>query len=472
MNYAELQDAYEQAHKSAKQAWNQKVLKGESGYLRDLDSMIQSGDIAAEFPLGMVEIPINKIVGTYTHARSVSFADNYMPIMNIKTEFATKWMFLYGHHIERGIADPIKVYEYLNRFFVIEGNKRVSVLKFVEGTTINGQVIRLIPKRDTTSKSNTIYYDFMNFYKKTKINTIWFSEPGRFSELLEYIEQYKYIVNDEEDYVKIFLANCYRPFRQIYLDHGGNDLDITTGDAFLTFIKIYGLHKEVTPEIYTNKIANLINEISVMDAETPHVQTEKIIAPRKKGVFSSISDFMASRRTLKIAFVYAKTVSTSGWAYAHELGRLHIDNIFKDQITTKKIEGVPENDKAFDTFKKLASEDYDIIFTTSPTYLAPALKAAMEFPNVKFFNCAATHSFKSLTLYNGRIHEPRYLLGMIAGAMTQTNVIGYVAPYPISEVVSSINAFTLGAQAVNPHVKIKALWTNRWDNPEGGKAIA
>ena len=472
MNHTELQDAYEKAYKSAKQAWNQKVLKGESGYLRDLDSMIQSGDIAAEFPLGLVDIPINKIVGTYTHARSVSFADNYMPIMNVKTEFATKWMYLYGHHIDKGITDPIKVYEYLNRFFVIEGNKRVSVLKFVEGTTISGQVIRLIPKRDTTSKSNTIYYEFINFYKETKINTIWFSEIGRFPELLIYIRQYKDLVNNDEDYNKIFLANCYRPFRQMYLEQGGEGLDITTGDAFLTFLKVYGLDKEITAEIYRNKISSLINEISVMDAEAPHVQTEKLNITRKKSMFSSISDFMASRRRLKIAFVYAKPVSTSGWAYAHELGRLHIDNIFKDQITTTKIEGVAENDKAFDTFKALASEDYDIVFTTSPTYLAPALKAAMEFPNVKFFNCAATHSYKSLTLYNGRIHEPRYLLGMIAGAMTENNVIGYVAPYPISEVVSSINAFTLGAQAVNPRIKVKALWTNRWDNPEGGKAIA
>ncbi len=471
MNHTELQHAYEQAYKSGKQAWNQKLLKGESGYLRALDSMIQPGDIAAEFPLGLVEIPINKIVGTYTHARSISFADNYMPIMNIKTEFASKWMYLYDYHIQTGIADPIKVYEYLNRFFVIEGNKRVSVLKFVEGTTINGQVIRLIPKRDPNNKLNTIYYEFMNFYKETHINTIWFSEIGRFTELLSYVKQYRTMTTEEEA-DKIFLANCYRPFRQLYLEQGGDQLDITTGDAFLTFLKIYGLSKEITPEAYKVKVKNIIDELKVIEAETTHVQTEVIQPPKKKSVFSSLSDLVTSKKVLKIAFVYAKPVSTSGWAYAHELGRLHIDNVFKDQIVTTKIEGVPENDKAFNAFKTLANDHYDIVFATSPTYLAPALKAAMEFPNVKFFNCAATHSYKSLTLYYGRIHEPRYLLGMIAGSMTETNVIGYVAPYPISEVVSSINAFTLGAQAVNPRVKVKALWTNRWDNPEGGKAVA
>ena len=181
---------------------------------------------------------------------------------------------------------------------------------------------------------------------------------------------------------------------------------------------------------------------------------------------------MIPKRTLKVAFVYAKTSITSGWTYAHELGRLHIENIFSDQIQTQKIENVPEDDKAYETFKKLSENGYDVIFATSPTFLAPALKAAMEFSHVKFFHCAATHSYKSLTLYYGRIHEPRYILGMIAGAMTQSNIIGYVAPYPISEVVSSINAFTLGAQAVNPNIRVKALWTHYWDNPKLSKEIA
>ena len=471
MNHLELQRAYEQAYKSGKSAWNQKVVQGESGYLRALDSMLQTGDIAAEFPLGLVEIPIEKIVGTYTHARSISFADNFMPIMNLKTEFAAKWMHLYNYHIESGIDDPIKVYEYLNRFFVIEGNKRVSVLKFVKGTTINGYVIRLIPKRDPQDKLNNIYYEFIDFYKHTHINTIWFSEEGRFKELLGYIDQFTSKVN-EEDAPKLFLSTYYRPFRQMYLEQGGDRLDITTGDAFLTYLKIYGLSEEIYNEKHKNQIKQLIDELQVLDTDSAHVQTEVVQQTKRKGVFSSLTDLMTSKKILKVAFVYAKSVSKSGWAYAHELGRLHIDNVFKDQIITTKIENIPENDMAYDTFKQLATENYDIIFATSPTFLIAALKAAMEFPQVKFFNCAATHSYKSLTLYFGRIHEPRYLLGMIAGAMTQTNTIGYVAPYPISEVVSSINAFTLGAQAVNPYVKVKALWTNRWDHPEGGRAVA
>ena len=471
MNHAELENIYEQAYRNGKYAWNQRVSKGDSGYLRALDGIIQTGDIVSEFPLGLVEIPIQKIVGTYTHSRSISFAHNFMPLMSIKTEFAAKWMHLYNYHMETGIADPIKVYEYMNRFFVIEGNKRVSVLKFVKGTSINGQVIRLIPKRDPEDKVNNIYYEFMDFYKHTSINTIWFTEEGRFKELLAYIRRYE-PQNIEDSPEKLFMSNLYRPFRQIYLDNDGDKLALTTGDAFLTFLKIYGMPYEITAEEHKLNIKKIIEELRSIEQETVNVKTDEIQSPKKKSVFSSLTDFVVPKKMLKIGFVYAKPADQSGWAYAHELGRLHIDNVFKTQLTTSKIENVPENEKAYDTFKALAEDDYDILFTTSPTFIAPALKAAMEYPGVKFFNCAGTHSYKSLTLYFGRIHEPRYLLGLIAGAMTKTNIIGYVAPYPISEVISSINAFTLGAKAVNPYVTVKAMWTHRWDNPEGGKDIA
>lgn len=472
MKQMELEEIYEQAHKKAKQSWHIWASKGEVGYLPSLDGIVRPSDIVSEVSLGLVEIPIQKIIGTYTHARSVSFAHNFMPLMGRDTEFASKWMHLYDAHIEEGIREPLKVYEYLNRFFVVEGNKRTSVLKFVEATAFNAYVIRLIPKRDLESKTNTIYYEFMDFYKKTKLNTIWFSQPGRFAELYHFIEQHKNCEKLFDSNTKSFDANIYRPFRTIYLEEGGGKLPLTTGDALLNFLKIYGLPKEITKQQHHRYIKKLIAELTYIENDEANVQTDTVDTPKRRNMFSSLSELMGTKKQLKIAFVYAKSPEKSGWAYSHELGRLHIDNVFNEQIKTTRIENIPENEKAYDTFETLAKQHYDIVFTTSPTFVAPALKAAMEYPDTKFFNCAATHSYRSLTLYFGRIHEPRYLLGMIAGAMTKTNFIGYVAPYPISEVVSSINAFTLGARAVNPNVIVKAMWTYRWDNPEQGKDIA
>lgn len=473
MNQLELEGIYEQAQKSAKQSWNTMTSKGEMGYLPSLDGIVQPSEILSEVSLGLVEIPIQKIIGTYTHSRSISFAHNFMPLMSKDTEFANKWMNLYNAHVQEGIREPLKVYEYLNRFFVIEGNKRASVLKYVGAISFNAYVIRMVPKKDPTSKTNTIYYEFMDFYKKTQINTIWFSQSGRFKELYEFIEKYEFdkpFYNTKE---KQFTAEVYRPFRTLYLKEGGGNLKLTTGDAFLNFLKIYGLPQTISPQTHKEYIQKLISELDVIEQDEVNVETDTIEAPsRRKRVFSSLADRLSGKRTLKIAFVYAKAPETSGWAYSHELGRLHINNIFKDQIHTEKIVNVPESAEAYNILERLAKEKYDIIFTTSPTFVAPALKAAMQYPDVKFFNCAGTHSYKSLTLYFGRIHEPRYLLGMIAGAMTKTNIIGYVAPYPISEVISSINAFTLGVRAVNPYATVKAMWTYRWDNPEQGKDIA
>ena len=133
---------------------------------------------------------------------------------------------------------------------------------------------------------------------------------------------------------------------------------------------------------------------------------------------------------------------------------------------------VPEDETAYDTLKELADGGYDVIFTTSPTYTAPALKTALEFPGVKFFNCAGTHSYKNLTLYFGRIHEPWYLLGMVAGSVTETDLIGFLAPMPISEVVSAVNAFALGAQAVNSRAIVRPAWTYKWQNKGGEENAA
>ncbi|MEG0320092.1 MAG: BMP family ABC transporter substrate-binding protein, partial [Niameybacter sp.] len=109
MNQIELESIYEQANKSAKQSWNTMVNKGEIGYLPSLDGVMQSSEILSEVSLGLVQIPIDKIIGTYTHSRSVSFAHNFMPLMGIGTEFANKWMHLYDAHVEEGIREPVKV---------------------------------------------------------------------------------------------------------------------------------------------------------------------------------------------------------------------------------------------------------------------------------------------------------------------------------------------------------------------------
>ena len=136
----------------------------------------------AQEPLGLVDIPAESIVGTKTAGRHTAFAPNFMPILEGDSEFAHKWSSLCDAHLKEGIRNPITAYEYLNKFYVEEGNKRVSVLKYYEAVKIPGTVTRLVPERNETLE-NKIYYEFLDFYKLSKINYVHFSRLGGYAKL-------------------------------------------------------------------------------------------------------------------------------------------------------------------------------------------------------------------------------------------------------------------------------------------------
>jgi basic membrane lipoprotein Med (substrate-binding protein (PBP1-ABC) superfamily) len=135
-----------------------------------------------------------------------------------------------------------------------------------------------------------------------------------------------------------------------------------------------------------------------------------------------------------------------------------------ENVTTSFADNVPENDGACTVIERLAQEGNNVIFTTSPVFRNAALKCALKYPSVKFFNCSEHKPYKHLCNYFGRTYEPRFLTGIIAGSMTRTNLIGYAATSPTPEVISSINAFALGARMVNPYSRIKVTWTREWNS--------
>ena len=177
---------YEKAYKSGRKNYQFKVLQQKKPTLQVLDDILPPKGSYSEVPLGLVNIPIDQIVGTKTNARSNAFASNFMPILDADTEFAHKWISLSDSHLEEGIRDPIKAYEFMNKFYVEEGNKRVSVLKYFDVDSIPGYVTRIIPKR-TDDLENKIYYEFLDFYNLTKINYIYFTKEGSFEKLIELV---------------------------------------------------------------------------------------------------------------------------------------------------------------------------------------------------------------------------------------------------------------------------------------------
>jgi basic membrane protein A len=173
---------------------------------------------------------------------------------------------------------------------------------------------------------------------------------------------------------------------------------------------------------------------------------------------------------LQVGFVYVSPVGDAGYSYAHDQGRLAIEAM--EGVSTSFVESVPEGQDAERVITTMARKGYDVIFATSYGYMDPTLKVAKQFPNIKFLHCSGYKTAPNMANYFGRMYQARYLTGMVAGAMTKSHLLGYVAAFPIPEVIRGINAFALGAQAVNPKAEVRVVWTKTWYDPAREKEAA
>jgi simple sugar transport system substrate-binding protein len=168
---------------------------------------------------------------------------------------------------------------------------------------------------------------------------------------------------------------------------------------------------------------------------------------------------------LKAAWVYVGPIGDAGWTFAHDLGRKAAEAEFGDKLKTSFVEKVPEGADAERVIRDLAQQGNKIIFATSFGYMEPMLKVAKDFPDIKFEHATGYKTADNMRVYDARFYQDTYLAGMIAGKMTKTNTLGFVGSFPIPEVLRNINAFTLGAQAVNPKIKTKVVWVSTWFDP-------
>ena len=168
---------------------------------------------------------------------------------------------------------------------------------------------------------------------------------------------------------------------------------------------------------------------------------------------------------LKVGFIYVGPVGDAGWTYAHDQGRLEMEKNLGAKVKTTFVESVPEGADAERVIRKLAADGNKLIFTTSFGYMNPTEKVAKAFPNVVFEHATGFKTGKNMGVYESRLYEGAYLNGVLAGKMTKSNTLGVVASFPIPEVIRNINAFTLGAQSVNPAIKTKVIWVNSWYDP-------
>lgn len=450
--------AYSKSRKLGLKAYSSAVQRGESPYLPVLDELVPDNLSLPRVSLGLVNIPIDQIAGTGTKGRADAFACNFMPLLEADSEFASKWIMLHHGVVEDGVRQPIKALEYMNRFYVLEGNKRVSVSKSLGSLMIEGEVTRIIPRR-TSEKENIIYFEFLDFYNDTKINNLWFSEEGSFAKLYELVGKQPGTPWTSDELVD-FNAAYYR-FSQAYELVREDLTNLTIGDAFLLFLQIYGYDKEnflVWSEL-REKLSRLRNEFKTQDQD----ESYSLVMAAQSEKPSFFSKFLHQQQKMNVAFVHNRSPKESGWTYWHQLGQNHIESVFGDKVNTRTVSNVPP-ENCEDMIEYLISKDYNIIFTTSPVLLDGAVKAAYNHPEVKVLNCSLLPAYHAVRSYYLRIYEAKFIIGAIAGAVCDNSRIGYIADYPVYGVPASINAFALGAKLTNPRAKVFVEWSTVKDH--------
>ncbi len=176
---------YAKARKLGEKSYRQDVSTGRYPYLPALNDMLRNPGILKEEKIGLLEIPIRLICGTLTKGRQEAFAKNYMPLLADDSEFAVKWVNLLAHQENEGIRDPVNAYEFMGRFYISEGNKRVSVLKYLGQPDILADIVRVLPPDDNNSQEAVIYREFMKFFSCTSIYGIYFTAEGCYRKLAE-----------------------------------------------------------------------------------------------------------------------------------------------------------------------------------------------------------------------------------------------------------------------------------------------
>lgn len=451
-------DDYIKAYKAGKKDYQSRMLRGKLPTLQVLNDILPPKGSYSEMPLGVVQIPISQIVGTKNGGRSNAFAGNFMPILRENTEFARKWASLSTSHVNEGIRDPIKAYEYMNKFYVEEGNKRVSVLKYYDAVSVPGDVTRILPKR-TEEKENKIYYEYVDFYELSQINYVWFTKEGSFAKLQKAVgKEPKEVWTDDE---KLNFSSVYTRFSAEFLAKGGGKLDITPGDAFLSFLTLYGYEtvKEMTIAEMKELVGKSWEEFGLLEEEE-EIDLKMDPTKEKKNLITRL--LTGGTQKLKVAFLYEKTPSSSAWTYAHELGRLHLEQTFPDEVSTVSYDNVTLEDVE-ESINDAIMSGCNIVFTTTPAFVPASVKAAIANPEVRILNCSLNTSHRYIRTYYARMHEAKFLMGAIAGALSENNRLAYIADYPIYGTIANINAFALGAKMINPRAEVYLEWSTRKD---------
>lgn len=434
---------YERAQRLGQRQAAAAIARGERGTVIVLDEVAEGTQIMGYVRQPTREIPLERIVGTYTSARALSFSPGFMPLHQEGTEFAGKWTALCAAHMSEGLRDPIQVYEYLWNYYVVEGNKRVSVLRFFEAPTIRAEITRLLPQLNPDDPQTQTYYAFLQYDKQGLFKNIRLSSPQRYTQLAEVEQRLKEEQPEGQDTPSY--DSMYLNFAMAYAKAGSN---LPQGDAFLEYLKVYGFIMMEPQSLLVERIGRLAPQLVL--AENPEKEPTLVMDIAEEPQPSLVSRLFGGKKTANVLFCYAEGRTENNWIGAHEKGRLEMQDELEDSVTSEVLDGLtPEN--AYDMLTE-HGKGKDLVLVTASSLSKGALRFSLENPNTVTLVYSRVRQDARLHTYFGRYYEPVFLCGVAAGLATESGKVAYITPKLAvgTRHTSDINAFGLGVKSVRP----------------------
>ncbi len=444
---------YLKARKEGLRAYGSAITANQDPYLPVLEEKLPNLNQMDRVSLGIQAVPLSRVVGTVSQGRAYAFANNFMPILEYNSEFSAKWSTLYESVEAEGLRDPAKMLEYMGYYYLIEGNKRVSVMKALGAEYIEGDVTRVVPVR-TEQPEVVAYFEYCRFAKESGLYDIFLSRPGDYQRLCALPG-----MKEGEEWTENEVLSLRKVFHYFYTAYEkimkGKKCR-PTGDAFLLWLVAFGYLdvRDDSLDKVESRVRLMQDEFLLSDDSVSLVMDHESKDPQPS-LISSL--FRPSK--IKAAFLYTRPVEESAWNYWHEMGRLEVQEKLGDKVETVS-RVVPSRTDTEAAIEELIKAGFTVIFATSPVMLNSCIEPSLKHPEVKLLVSSQLTGYHHVRTYYLRFYEAKFLLGMAAGILSRNGKIGYIADYPIYGSPSMINAFALGARMVQPDAHIYLNWTS------------
>ncbi|MBO4633452.1 MAG: BMP family ABC transporter substrate-binding protein, partial [Lentisphaeria bacterium] len=408
MSRLDAVDQYNKAQSRGKKYFNTCKSRGQDPFLKALEEMMKISDLRS-VPVGIIEIPMERIAGTYSESRKNVFAGNFMPLPDDHSEFAKKWVDLCEYHLDgSGIADPISCYEYLGDFYVREGNKRVSVLKSYDATEISGNVIRLLPPISDDPEVR-LYYEFLDFYKVSRLYNVTFSRSGQYARLQDTLGYEPEQAWPEE--VRWEFYNVFTRFSSVFERLNREKLEISPGDALLLYMDVHPYQelRDQTKEEIQARLNKLWPDLRLFAKGEP---ISLSISHEEKG--KSIRSLFLGAPKIHAVFLYDMEPNESSWVFSHDTGRKNLIRQMDGEIDT---ETLVCDENGVGLVEKAIERGVNVIFATSHKHTGICRRIAADHPNIAVFNCTPNTPYAGVRGYYCRTYEGKFIAGAVAGVV-------------------------------------------------------